>query len=499
MQKVATVSLGELQIHPLVSGVINNTLYAPIQFSIKHDGQKTPIVVVKREVGYLIIDGVLRFNAAVELGNIETLECKILDIPDEQVLDTRIVHNQKSKVHTLEKCKNIERRLELIPSVQGKRNDLLSKKNLDDEDEFVAAGQGRFERVCMEADLPFSPRTLYKLMKVYNFEKNDNSLSLIDGIDSGKFKIDGAYKLMNSRIDKQSKKARRKQIEIERVTSNVWFELFEQSATDLSNLKHLKPKFAMFSHCYYAMRDYRNQGDMKFGQEPSVKEYLKNCRKFIDALIDIMDDNGVIVSVIGEPYKGGYKSITSQYELMLLEAGLEIVGVCEWVKLNPTPAVPKFFFRPANEKIFVFKKKGAEISFNPKMRPTKDGKPSIKKCSSYKNGNERYFVEDDSTIISNVITTAAFNHNEYKKYDPNFHHDAPCPMEIYDILVSSYTLPGDTCIDIHCGSGQGLESFLRHGCNAVGVDIDPVSIEFCNKRMSMVLGQDDAVELHLAA
>lgn len=499
MQKVETISLGELQIHPLVSGVMNNTLYAPIQFSMKHDGQKTPIVVVKREVGYLIIDGVLRYNAAVELGNIETLECKILDISDEQVLDTRIVHNQKSKVHTIEVCRNIEHILGLIGTEQGKRNDLLGNKNLDEEDEFGTAGKDRFERACILSGLPFSSRTLRKLMAVHDFEKNDNSLSLIDGIDSGKFKIDGAYKLMNSRIDKQSKKARRKQIEIERVTSNVWFELFEQSATDLSNLKHLKPKFAMFSHCYYAMRDYRNQGDMKFGQEPSVKEYLKNCRKFIDALIDIMDDNGVIVSVIGEPYKGGYKSITSQYELMLLEAGLEIVGVCEWVKLNPTPAVPKFFFRPANEKIFVFKKKGAEISFNPKMRPTKDGKPSIKKCSSSKTGNERYFVEDDSTIISNVITTAAFNHNEYKKYDPNFHHDAPCPMEIYDILVSSYTLPGDTCIDIHCGSGQGLESFLRHGCNAVGVDIDPVSIEFCNKRMSMVLGQGNEVELQIAA
>lgn len=499
MQKVETVSLGELQIHPLVSGVMNNTLYAPIQFSMKHDGQKTPIVVVKREVGYLIIDGVLRYNAAVELGNIETLECKILDISDEQVLDTRIVHNQKSKVHTIEVCRNIEHILGLIGTEQGKRNDLLGNKNLDEEDEFGTAGKDRFERACILSGLPFSSRTLRKLMAVHDFEKNDNSLSLIDGIDSGKFKIDGAYKLMNSRIDKQSKKARRKQIEIERVTSNVWFELFEQSATDLSNLKHLKPKFAMFSHCYYAMRDYRNQGDMKFGQEPSVKEYLKNCRKFIDALIDIMDDNGVIVSVIGEPYKGGYKSITSQYELMLLEAGLEIVGVCEWVKLNPTPAVPKFFFRPANEKIFVFKRKGAEISFNPKMRPTKDGKPSIKKCSSSKTGNERYFVEDDSTIISNVITTAAFNHNEYKKYDPNFHHDAPCPMEIYDILVSSYTLPGDTCIDIHCGSGQGLESFLRHGCNALGVDIDPVSIEFCNKRMSMVLGQGNEVELQIAA
>ena len=499
MQKLAAVSLSELQIHPLVSGITNNTLYAPIQFSMKHDGQKTPIVVVKREVGYLIVDGVLRYNAAVELGNVETLECKILDIADGQVLDTRIVHNQKSKVHTLEICRNIEHILGLIGSEQGKRNDLLCNKNFDNEDEFGTSRRNRYEKACAYSGLPFSPRTLYKLMKVHDFEKTDKSLGLIDGINSGKFKIDGAHKLMKSISDKQSKKARRKKIEFERVISNVWFELFEQNATDLSNLKHLKPKFAMFSHCYYEMRDYRNQGDMKFGQEPTVKGYLNNCRKFIDALVDIMDDNGVIVSVIGEPYKGGYKSITSQYELMLLEAGLEIVGVCEWVKLNPTPAVPKYFFRPANEKIFVFKKKGAEITFNPKMRPTKDGKPSIKKCSSSKAGNERYFVEDDSTIISNVITTAAFNHNEYKKYDPNFHHDAPCPMEIYDILVSSYTMPGDTCIDIHCGSGQGLESFARHGCNAVGVDIDPESIEFCKKRMSMVLGHENELELQVAA
>lgn len=336
-------------------------------------------------------------------------------------------------------------------------------------------------------------------MKVHDFEKSDNSLGLIDGINSGKFKIDGAHKLMKSISDKQSKKARRKQIEIDRVTSNVWFELFEQCATDLSNLKHLKPKFAMFSPPYWKMRHYRNQGEIKYGQEPNLQQYLDNSRKIMSELVNIMDENAVVVIVIGEAYKGGYKSITSQYELMLLDCGLDILGVCEWVKLNPTPAIPKYFFRPANEKIFVCKKKGAEISFNPKMRPTKDGKSSVKKCHTAKNGKNRYFVEDDTTIISNVITTSAFNHSEYKKYDPNFNHDAPCPMEVYDILVSSYTLPGDTCIDIHCGSGQGLESFVRHGCNAIGVDIDPESIEFCNKRMSMVLGQKNEIQLQIAA
>ncbi|RXK48859.1 DNA methyltransferase [Aquirufa rosea] len=499
MQKVETVSLGELQIHPLVSGVMNNTLYAPIQFSMKHDGQKTPIVVVKREIGYLIIDGVLRYNAAVELGNIETLECKILDISDEQVLDTRIVHNQKSKVHTIEVCRNIEHILGLIGTEQGKRNDLLGNKNLDDEKEFGVAGQDRFEKACILSGLQFSARTLRKLMAVHDYEKDDNSLGLIDGINSGKYKIDGAHKLMKSLIDKQSKKARRKQIVIDRVTSNVWFELFEQSATDLSNLKHLKPKFAMFSPPYWKMRKYRNQGEIMYGQEPSLQQYLDNSKKIIKELVNVMDENGVVVIVIGEAYKGGYKSITSRYELMLLDCGLDILGVCEWVKLNPTPAVPKYFFRPANEKIFVCKIKGAEISFNPKMKPTKDGKSSVKKCHTAIDGAERYFVEDDETIISNVITTAAFNHSEYKIYDPNFKHDAPCPMEIYDIMVSSYTMPGDTCIDIHCGSGQGLEVFARNGCNAIGVDIDPESIEFCEKRMRMVLGQECEVELQTAA
>jgi DNA modification methylase len=501
MQKLATVSLSELQIHPMVSGIINNTSYPSIQFqfSLKHDGQKTPIVVVKRENIYLVIDGVHRYNAAVELGNIKTLECEVLDIQDDQILDNRIVCNQKTKIHTIEVCRNIEHILGLIGSEQGKRNDLLGNKNLENENEFGTAGQDRFEKACSYSGLPFSARTLRKLMAVYDYEKVDNSLKLIDGIDTGKYKIDGAHKLMKSMIDKQSKKARRKQIEIERVTTNVWFELFEQSATDLSNLKHLKPKFAMFSPPYWKMRHYRNQGEIMFGQEPSLQQYLDNSKKTIDELVNIMDENAVVVIVIGEAYKGGYKSITSRYELMLLDCGLDILGVCEWVKLNPTPAVPKYFFRPANEKIFVCKKKGAEISFSPKMRPTKDGKSSVKKCHSANNGTERYFVEDDSTIISNVITTAAFNHNEYKKYDPYFKHDAPCPMEIYDIMVSSYTMPGDTCIDIHCGSGQGLEVFARNGCNAIGVDIDPESIEFCEKRMRMVLGQECELELQMAA
>jgi 16S rRNA G966 N2-methylase RsmD len=72
-------------------------------------------------------------------------------------------------------------------------------------------------------------------------------------------------------------------------------------------------------------------------------------------------------------------------------------------------------------------------------------------------------------------------------------------MAVYDAFVETYTLPGMTCVDIHCGSAQGLEVFSRHGCHAIGVDIDPVSVEFCNKRMNMVLGEKTELELQQAA
>jgi DNA modification methylase len=499
MKKTIKVSLGDLQIHQQVLGIKRFQPHTFLTFSMKHFGQKTAVIVVERDGIFYIIDGGLRYYSAIEAGNIETLECYQLDIPDSEILDTRITYNQKTKVHLSEKCFNIEHTLGLIGNNQGKRNDLLGMKNIDDENEYGTAGKNKFEFACMQSGLNFSARTLRKLMAVYEYEKTDDSLGLIEGIDNGTYKIDGAYTLMKSSKNKDDKKSTKEKIKAEAVNKDVWFEVFNQSSVDLSNLKKYRPHFAMFSPTYWTMKEYRNQGEMKYGQESTLKEYLNNSRIFIDTLIDIMDENGVIVIVIGESYSGGYKSVITQYEMMLLEAGLEILGVCEWVKSNPTPVLVENFFRPANEKVIVCKMKGAVVNFNPKMKKTKEGKKMVKKSHKAKDGTNRFFVQAEETIVSNIITTPVFNDSEYKKYDPNFTHDAPAPMAVYEHFVESYTLPGMTCIDIHCGTGQGLEVFARHGCHAIGVDIDPVSVAFCNKRMTMVLEERNESELLQAA
>lgn len=500
MKKTIKIQLSDLQIH---SKVLSVKTYQPntfMSYSIKHFGQMAEIVVVEREGKYYIIDGGHRYYAALEVGTPEYLSCVVLDIEDEEILDVRITYNQKTRMHMSEICMNIEHMLGLIGTNQGKRNDLLGMDNLDDENEFGTAGKDRFEIACMQSGLNFSARTLRKLMAVHEYEKTDNSLGLIEGIDNGIYKIDGAYNLMLSSRDKDDKKNTKQKIKAEALNKDVWFEVFEQSSVNLSNLKKYRPQFAMFSPTYWTMKEYRNQGEMKYGQEATLKEYLDNSRKFIDALMDIMDKNGVIVIVIGESYSGGYKSVITQYEMMLLEAGLEIIGRCPWIKSNSTPVIVENFFRPVDEMILVCKMKGAVVNFHPQMKKTKEGKKMVKKSHKAKDGTNRYYVQAEETIVSNVITTPVVNDSEYKKYDPNFTHDAPAPMAIYERFVESYTLPGMTCIDIHCGSGQGLEIFARHGCNAIGVDIDPVSVEFCNKRMNIVLGERNVdIELPLAA
>lgn len=498
MKENVSVKVSELQIHPLVQNVRHYQPNTFIKFSLQQFGQQNPIAVVRRNQEYFIIDGCIRHGIATELG-IEYLNCVIHDIPDEEIHNVRMLNNQKTKIHLLEKCRNIEHTLELIGSSQGKRHEILGLHNFNDDEEFGTAGKNRFEIACMLNGIEFSARTLRKLMAVYYYEKEDDSLKLIDGIEEEIYSIDGAFNIMKKNNKINAKNEFKKKRKIDTINADVWCKVIQQSSIDLSNLKHHKPKFAMFSPVYWRMKKYRNQGEMKYGQEATLEEYINNSKKFIDALTDIMDKDGVVVIVIGESYSGGYKGVINEYENMLKSTHVEVIGKCPWIKTNPTPVKVDNFFRPADEVVFVCKIKGGNPVCNQSMVPTKEGKKGIKDSHKDKNGARRQYLQDGERIITNIIETPVCNPNEYKKYDPTFSHDAPCPMAVYSSFVETYTLPGMNCIDIFCGAGQGLEVFARHGCNAIGVDIDPVSVEFCRKRMDIVLGKDDVDELPLAA
>jgi DNA modification methylase len=495
MQQVRTVSLDDLKIHPIVAGIINNTSYPSIQFSMKHDGQKTPIVVVKRDVGYLIIDGVLRYSAAVELGNIETLECKILDIADGQVLDTRIVYNQKSKVHTLEICRNIEHILGLIGNEQGKRNDLLDNKNFDKEDEFGTTRRNRYEKACAYSGLPFSTRTLYKLMRVHDFEKTDNSLGLIDGINSGKFKIDGAHKLMKSYIDKSSQSESEDNSLpsiLENKINDVSYRLFNESSMSMEKIDDQSVSLFIDSHPYFKLRRYRNQIGLRHGEEKTLGEYVSNFVLFCKEKWKKLKPGGVLVTILGETYKGGYNGVCTSVETALKNEGWGIIDVVIWVKQNQQYAPHPLRFVNSYERIIVLRKPGADTFFKEVKRESSVGEFKIMPTSG-----GGYYVATPETCIPNVIITNVHNPVEFSEVDKDFRHQAPAPEQIYTIFIDAYSKPGDTICDGFAGSGT-IGVGLSMGRNVIAYEIDKESYKFCKDRFEYYMSKNN-IELPMAA
>ncbi len=495
---VKVIKIDNIKIHPEVEQFVKPKKCDHIECTMEKFGQFTPLIGNQVGDEFYVTDGVVRLELAKKLGW-ESLECLHINISDEDIITSRLCSNQKTKMTYSEMAHYAEHVLGILGLSQGKKRTRLGMEDLFNDTNFGFVGKDRFELACHLLDLPVKASSLRKLIEVYHYSLENDDAGIMKNLDEGIDSLNGAF---NNYL-KDKKIGNRNQARLNRIAqiqnSNTWYKIFNQCATDLSNLKIYNPKFCMFSPPYWLMKEYRNQGEMKYGRESTLEQYIANSKKIIDSLTSIMDKNGIVVIVIGESYSGGYKGVINEYESMLKTTNLEVIGKCPWIKTNPTPVNVDNFFRPADETIFVCKMRGAEPIFDPKMEPTKEGKKGIKNSHKGKNGAKRTYLQDDKRIILNVIETPVCNPNEYKKYDPNFHHDAPCPMAVYEAFVESYTEPGMTALDIHSGAAQGLEVFARWGCNAIGVDIDPVSVDFGKKRMDMVLGEKNKLETLIAA
>lgn len=60
-------------------------------------------------------------------------------------------------------------------------------------------------------------------------------------------------------------------------------------------------------------------------------------------------------------------------------------------------------------------------------------------------------------------------------------HQWQKPMSLMERLVKIYTRPGETVLDPFCGSGTTLRAAERHNRMAVGIDVDPKWIEYCER------------------
>ncbi len=494
---MAEILTAPLEVFNIPQEVLNT--YQPknlefISYTMSRHGQQMPVAATELDGKLVILDGYARFLVCKAL-NIPMLKYIIVDdVPDGNIIQKRMILNQRTKKSIIEICKEAEYALEFIGSCQGKKRKKQGLENLITDEEFERVGNKRYELVCALIGIEISGSTLRKLMEVFKSDYKDNKseTGTLNLLNDGKISIDKAYQLLKNKEKKEAKFISRNPLRMVHSIINDLepsYKLFNKSSLFMDNIDDDSIDLSIDSHPYaLGQRTYRNQDEMLHGQEDSVEEYLQNFKAFNQEKFRVLKKGGLAATMIGESYKEGYQCVCSRAELVLQEIGFKILDVIIWVKTNQKYTPHPNRFQNTYERIIVAYKPGAEPFFQEVYRQS-----SVKRYKAKKTSSGGYYMAGPETCITNVITTPVFNPSVFKEIDPDFKHDAPCPTELYEILIEAYSKPGDTILDGFVGSGT-VGIGLQMGRKVIGYDVDPISIDFARKRFEWFLQQKDNLD-----
>jgi DNA modification methylase len=488
------ISLEKIQIHPLVTTIVKPKKVEHIKFTMDRYGQQLPVLGNWVNDTFYITDGVIRLEVANSL-NWKTLKCLDINIPDEDVIKTRMISNQRTQMSYTEMAKCAEQTLGIIGKSQGKKREMLGFADFDNKENYGVVGMDRFQLVSYLLNLSIGASSLRKLMAVkwYEEENSDNTFGLMEGLDNGDFKVDKAYKLLQSKMKKQKDADNRKLSAIEGQNAHVWYKLYNKSSLVMDEIENDSVALFMDSHPYMDQRDYRNQGENPHGKEKTAKEYVDNFLKFCEEKKRKLKPGGYLVTVLGESYsKGLCLNIIHRVIVGLEDNGWEPIDSNVWEKRNQKFAPHPFRFINSWEAVIVVRKPGGEPYFEEQVKVEV---PNV----NFKLGRTSHgepYVKSSETCKTNVFSTSVFNNKELKSFDKDFHHDAPCPKSIYSDFIRAYSRPNEVIADGFVGSGS-ISIGLTLGRNVIGFDVDPKSIEFCHKRFEVCLLEKEQAQTEL--
>jgi DNA modification methylase len=489
-KEISNAPLANFQVHPEVEKTYRPKDLDCLRFLLNTFGQRNPVEVIERSGQMYIIDGVSRFNCARQL-QLPSLIYQVVEVDDSKIMEYRLLSNVKIKRTFTEMCREVEYVLDLIGSSQGKKRDLMGFADFLNDKYYGEIGKDRFELACALLDIELRASTLRKAMRVYFSEFNPDGKSesgIIELLDEGSISIDKAYKLVCDRDKKKRQKEDTDKAKIMVAQSNLDggdkpYKLYNKSSIKMDEVPDDSLSLIIDSHPYWQLRDYRNQDEMLHGQEHSLDGYIKNFKRFNEEKFRKLKPGGVLATIIGETYRGGYQGVVAAAITAIKEVGFVITDDITWVKSNQKYTPHPYRFQNCKETIIVAYKPGKEPHFRNVYR-----EGSVETFKVRKTSSGGYYIASPETCIPNVIITPAFDSKTLHAIDPEFRHDAPCPPEIYEIIIEAYSRLGDTILDGFVGSGT-CGAALKMGRKVIGYDVDPLSIQFSQKRFEWFLRQ----------
>jgi site-specific DNA-methyltransferase (adenine-specific) len=132
------------------------------------------------------------------------------------------------------------------------------------------------------------------------------------------------------------------------------------------------------------------------------------------------------------------------------------------------------------EDILVFTGNGERVNYYPQMRKGKMRYRGSKNSANHGRGfggmKQVYYQSDEYYPISLLEFAAVARQHSL--------HPSQKPTELLEYLIRTYSLEGDTVLDIAMGSGSTIIAAAHCGRNAIGIEKDAAIFATAQKRIA---------------
>lgn len=485
-----------------------------LKLTMQLAGQLEPIKVVVSGSQYLIIDGICRYHAALELGW-QKIKIEILSYSEDQIQEQMVIRNFKTKRSFQELIFHAEIILNVLGKSQGKRRESIGDLSCDNED-FCLAGKDRFQIACEILNVDFSATTLRRLMAVKEFEDSGveevKKFGLMKKIESGEMKVNSAFSILENLQSEKKEKGLNALTDINNTITNHTpdgkkaniakgngYTLIHGSCTDLSAIEDESIQCVVTSPPYFQQRvyDYENGYKSELGQERTVDEYIHNQVEIFSKVQRKLKGEGSLFVVIADSYEGTSLLVTQKFVIEMCNKGWYLNSEIIWKKSNPKPHAKIKRLQPSYERIFHFVKDPEKFFFREFKNWDENGAFGIVRgCIDHgkdgRNKNRSWSLKRpykkfqdflDEQQVLNVLIANSFNWAELSDIDSSFRHEAPYSITIPLIPILLTTKIGDKVLDIYNGTSTTVAAAVALKREGIGYEIDKKSHEFSIKRM----------------
>jgi ParB/RepB/Spo0J family partition protein len=488
--------------------------------SISQVGQQQPVIVVRNDSKYNVVDGVLRLRAMIRL-NFNEIDAIICEFPitDEFSLLDLIVHNQIHKQKTVIEKLNEVKSLLRIDSKQ--KNPLRDKEKRVSLISSLLGGKGwgrnnvfSLERILLwelknGSELEISRKVISNELTVnkaleaiglfenplFDREKEKES-KIVEGYLKGNYPADRAVKLM---VAYDTKKAEGHSVVKLYKKEKKNYTVIKGNIEEIQLPDDLQIDTIFTSPPYYRLVKYGDDPN-ELGWEKTPDEYVKRLCNILMKCYWKLKNTGSMFVNLGETYEDGEcLGITERVTLELIKRGVRFVDRIIWRKgsnkpngnqvkrLNPGYETILFFSKTKDfhfERFRIASEKTLGVA-----RGCKE-KGSSKRNYHIPNNYDQFRSVLSDNEVSNIINVQ-INKNRTKHINGEEVHPATFSnnLPVIPLLISTPKNRKSVVFDPFMGSGSCGVASLLLGFRFVGVELYDKNIDTAERILSG--GQDE--------